>query len=75
MYLTQIKIKTIQKNVSLDQINFARSKIGFTEDSSTAKSVPAGTKNFFSEGFLLAKHKDTMIPTMTEPFSPPSAWF
>ena len=24
---------------------------------------------------LLAKHKDTNIPTMMEPFSPPAAWF
>jgi len=28
-----------------------------------------------SEGFLLAKHKDTNIPTMMEQFSPPPAWF
>jgi hypothetical protein len=40
-----------------------------------AKSAPAGTKNSRSEGFWLAKHKDTNIPTMMDPFSPPAAWF
>ena len=44
-------------------------------DSLTPKSVPAGTKNSRSEGFWLAKHKDTNIPTMMEPFSSPAAWF
>ncbi len=35
----------IQKNVSLDQINFARSKIGFTEDGSDSarNSTHCGT--------------------------------
>ena len=28
-----------------------------------------------SEGFWLAKHKHTNIPTMMEPFPPPVAWF
>ena len=28
-----------------------------------------------SKDFLQAKHKDTNIPTMMEPFSPPAAWF
>jgi len=32
-------------------------------------------KNSLSEDFLLAKHKDTNIPTMMEPFSSPGAWF
>ena len=33
-------------------------------------------KNSRSEGFWLAKHEDTNIPTMREPFSPPVAsWF
>ena len=32
-------------------------------------------KNSRSEDFLLAKHKHTNIPTMTEPFSPPVPWF
>jgi hypothetical protein len=41
----------------------------------TPKSVPAGTKNFRSEGFLLAKHKHTNTTTMMEPFAPPAAWF
>jgi hypothetical protein len=41
----------------------------------TPKSVLAGTKNSSSEGFWLAKHKNTNIPTMMEPFSPPAAWF
>jgi hypothetical protein len=44
-------------------------------DSLTPKSVPAGTKNSRSGGFLLAKHKHTNIPTMMEPFSFPAAWF
>ena len=39
------------------------------------KCVPAGTKNSLPEDFLLAKHKDTNIPTMMEPFSSPAAWF
>jgi hypothetical protein len=34
-----------------------------------------GTKNSLLEDFLLAKHKDTNIPTMMEPFSSPAAWF
>ena len=33
-------------------------------NSLTPKSVPAGTKNSRSEGFLLVKHKHTNIPTM-----------
>jgi hypothetical protein len=41
----------------------------------TPKSVLAGTKYSRSEGFWLTKHKDTNIPTMMEPFSPPAAWF
>jgi hypothetical protein len=53
----------------------SRQKVKKVINSLTAKSVPAGTKNSRSEGFLLAKHKDTIIPTMMEPFSPPSAWF
>ena len=40
----------------------------------TAKSVPAGTKNSRLEGFLLAKHKHTNVPTMMELFPPPVAW-
>jgi len=44
-------------------------------NSLTPKSAPAGTKNSRSEGFWLAKHKDTNITTMMEPFSPPAAWF
>jgi hypothetical protein len=44
-------------------------------NSLTPKSVLAGTKNSRSEGFLLAKHKHTNIPTMMEPFSSPAAWF
>jgi hypothetical protein len=46
----------------------------FCFNSFTAKSVPTGTKNSRSEGFLLAKHKHTNIPTMMELFSPPAAW-
>ena len=38
-------------------------------------SVLAGTKNSCSEGFWLAKHKNTNIPTIVVPFSPPAAWF
>ena len=41
----------------------------------TATSVLAGTKNSRLEGFLLAKHKHTNIPTMMEPFPPPAPWF
>jgi len=44
-------------------------------NSLTPKSVLAGTKNSLSEGFWLAKHKNTTILTMMEPFSPPAAWF
>ena len=44
-------------------------------NSLTPKSVLAGTKNSHSEGFWLAKHKNTNIPTMMEPFSSPAAWF
>ncbi len=43
-------------------------------NSLTPKSVPGGTKNSRSEGFLLVKHKHTNIPTMMEPFAPPAAW-
>jgi hypothetical protein len=46
----------------------------FCFNSLTAMSVLTGTKNSRSEGFLLAKHKHTNIPTMMEPFSPPTAW-
>ena len=38
-------------------------------------SIPAGTKNSLSEDLLLAKHKDTNIPTMMGPFFSPAAWF
>jgi hypothetical protein len=44
---------------------------GFFFNSLTPKSVPAGTKNSRSEGFLLVKHKHTNIPTMMEPFALP----
>jgi hypothetical protein len=44
-------------------------------NSLTPKSVLAGTKNSRLEGFWLAKHKHTNIPSMMEPFSPPVAWF
>ena len=37
--------------------------------------IPAGTKHSRLEDFLLAKHKDTNIPTMMESSSPPVAWF
>ena len=47
----------------------------FAFNSLTPKSVPAGTKHSRLEGFWLAKHKDTNIPTMMEPFSSPAAWF
>jgi hypothetical protein len=46
-----------------------------TFNSLTPKCVLAGTKNSLSEDFSLAKHKDTNIPTMMEPFSSPAAWF
>jgi hypothetical protein len=46
-----------------------------TRISLTSKSIPAGTKKSHSEGFLLATHKHTNIPTMMEPFTPPAAWF
>ena len=48
---------------------------GIMFNSLTPKSVPVGTKNSRSEGFWLAKHKDTNISTMMEPFSPPAALF
>ena len=41
----------------------------------TLKSVLVGMKNSCSEGFWLAKHKNTNIPTMMEPFSTPAARF
>jgi hypothetical protein len=41
----------------------------------TPKSFLVGMKNSLLEDFLLAKHKDTNIPTMMEPFSSPAAWF
>jgi hypothetical protein len=44
-------------------------------NSLTPKSVPVGTKNSRSEGFLLAKHKNTKISTMMELFYPPAVWF
>jgi hypothetical protein len=44
-------------------------------NSLTPKSVPAGMKNSRLEGFLLAKHKHTNIPTMMEQFAPSAAWF
>ena len=43
-------------------------------NNSTAKSISVGTKNSRSEGFLLAKHKNTNIPTLMEPFSPQAPW-
>ena len=43
-------------------------------NSLTPKSVPVGTKNSCSEDFLLVNHKHTNIPTMMEPFAPPTAW-
>jgi hypothetical protein len=48
---------------------------GKAVNSLTAKSVPTGKKNSRAEGFLLAKHKHTNIPTMMGPFPPPAAWF
>ena len=50
-------------------------KIRKVINSWTHKSVPAGTKNSHSEGFLLGKHKHTNIPTMMEPCAPSAAWF
>jgi len=44
-------------------------------NSATPKRIPAGRKSSLSEDFLLAKHKDTNIPTMMEPFSSSAAWF
>jgi hypothetical protein len=44
-------------------------------NSLTPKSILAARKNSRSEDFWLAEHKDTCIPTMMEPFSPPAAWF
>jgi hypothetical protein len=48
---------------------------GYCFNSLIANSVLAETKISRSEGFLLAKHKHTNIPTMTEPFPPPAPWF
>jgi hypothetical protein len=44
-------------------------------NSLTPKSVLAGMQNSCWEGFLLAKHKLTKIPTMMKLFAPPTAWF
>ena len=41
-------------------------------NSFTPISVPVGMKNPLSKDFLLAKHKDTNIPTMMEPFPSPA---
>ena len=41
----------------------------------TSHVVLAGTKNSRLDGFLLAKHRHTIILTMTEPFPPPAPWF
>jgi len=49
----------------LSLLNFVANWIS-TLNSLTPKSVPTGTKNSRLEGFLLAKHKDTNIPTMIE---------
>ena len=44
-------------------------------NSLTPKTVLVGTKNSHLEGFWLAKHKNTNIPTMMGSFPPPAAWF
>jgi hypothetical protein len=59
--------KLYDKSVIWDEFNDLNSL--------TPKSVLAGTNNSRSEGFWLAKHKHTNIPTMMEPFPPPAAWF
>jgi len=56
------------------QIRILRTKIVFLLKL-TPKFVLEGTKNSRLEGFWLAKHNNTNIPTMMEPFSPPAAWF
>ena len=50
-------------------------KSWITLNSLTPKSVLVGTKNSRSEGFWLAKHKYTNMPTMMEPVPPPAARF
>ena len=55
-------------------------KLFIKNNSSTITSLTpefdlAGTKNSCSEGFWLAKHKHTNIPTMMESVPPPAAWF
>jgi hypothetical protein len=52
-----------------------KDKPGVLVNSLTPKSVMAATENSSSEGFWLAKHNHTNIPTMMEPFPPPAAWF
>ena len=44
-------------------------------NSLTAKSCSGGGGNSRPEGFLLAKHKHTNIPTMIELFPPQAPWF
>ena len=61
-------------DVPIERLTIRDKKVGLTFNSLIPKSVPAGTKNSHSEGFWLAKHMDTNIPTMMEPFSPPAAW-
>jgi hypothetical protein len=56
------------------ELAFFDSLIRMSLNSLAVKSVPAGTKNSRAEGFLLAKHKHTNIPTMMGPFPPPAAW-
>ena len=44
-------------------------------NSLTPKFILVRTKNSRTEGFWLAIHKHTNIPTMMESFPPPAAWF
>jgi hypothetical protein len=69
------KVFSYKKNIFLKHQKFSWTKrmsfqnIMMLFNSLTPKSVPAGMKNSCWEGFLLAKHKHTNIPTMMEPFA------
>jgi hypothetical protein len=74
-YASVVSRETVCIALLMAALNDLEFKVGAVLSSLTPKSVLAGTKNSRLEGFWLAKHKNTNIPTMMEPFSPPVAWF
>jgi hypothetical protein len=65
----QLELKSSRSFLAIKR--FQRTKSKKVINSLPAKSYYGGEK----KSVLLAKHKDTNIPTMMEPFSPPAAWF